>query len=94
VQFAWYPRSRFRLAAYILVEIEDAAPDGIAGARVTVEDPGVARAEIQARNFDLKAVNLNAKVEEDRRTPAELLNIIEAKQKGIAAVIAALRSQN
>jgi type I restriction enzyme M protein len=54
----------------------------------------VTRAEIEARNFDLKAVNPNAKVVEDRRTPAELLDIIEAKQKEIANVIAALRSQN
>jgi type I restriction enzyme M protein len=54
----------------------------------------VTRAEIEARNFDLKAVNPNAKVEEDRRTPAELLDIVEAKQKEIADVIAALRSQN
>jgi type I restriction enzyme M protein len=54
----------------------------------------VTRAEIEARNFDLKAVNPNAKVEEDRRTPAELLDIIERKQKEIADVIAALRAQN
>jgi len=50
----------------------------------------VTRAEIEARNFDLKAVNPNAKVEEDRRTPAELLDIIEAKQKEIATLIQAL----
>jgi type I restriction enzyme M protein len=54
----------------------------------------VTRAEIEARNFDLKAVNPNAKVEEDRRTPEELLNIIDVKQKEIAALVAALRSQN
>jgi type I restriction enzyme M protein len=53
----------------------------------------VARAEIQARNFDLKAVNPNAKVEEDRRTPAELLDIIEAKQKEIATLVQALRQR-
>jgi type I restriction enzyme M protein len=54
----------------------------------------VTRAQIEARNFDLKAVNPNAKVEQDQRTPAELLDIIEAKQKEIAGVIAALRAQN
>ena len=53
----------------------------------------VTRAEIEARNFDLKAVNPNAKVEEDRRTPAELLDIIEAKQKEIATLIQALRRE-
>jgi len=52
----------------------------------------VTRAEIEARNFDLKAVNPNAKVDEDRRTPAELLDIIEEKQKEIADLIAALRA--
>jgi type I restriction enzyme M protein len=53
----------------------------------------VTRAEIEARNFDLKAVNPNAKVEEDQRTPAELLDIIEAKQKEIAQLVAALRGE-
>src|SRR5271157_4603942 len=41
----------------------------------------VPRAEIDARNYDLKAVNPNAKINEDKRTPADLLDIIEAKQK-------------
>jgi hypothetical protein len=36
--------------------------------------------------------NPNAKVEQDQRTPAELLDIIEAKQKEI--VIATVRAQN
>jgi len=51
----------------------------------------VTRAEIDARNYDLKAVNPNAKSNEDTRTPAELLDIIEAKQKEIADLVAALR---
>jgi type I restriction enzyme M protein len=53
----------------------------------------VTRAEIGARHFDLKAVNPNAKVEEDRRTPTDLLDIIEAKQKEIATLIQALRQE-
>jgi len=36
-------------------------------------------------------VNPNAKSNEDTRTPAELLDIIEAKQKEIADLVAALR---
>jgi type I restriction enzyme M protein len=52
----------------------------------------VTRAEIDARNYDLKAVNPNAKSNEDTRTPSELLDIIEAKQKEIAELVAALRS--
>ena len=51
----------------------------------------VMREQIKARNFDLKAVNPNAKSNEDTRTPAELLDIIEAKQKEIAELVAALR---
>ena len=54
----------------------------------------VTRAQIEARNFDLKAVNPNARVEQDQRTPADLLDIIEAKQKEIAGLVAALRVQN
>ncbi len=51
----------------------------------------VTRKEIEARNYDLKAVNPNRKVIEDTRTPEELLNIIEAKGKEIATAIAELR---
>lgn len=51
----------------------------------------VTRAEIEQRGYDLKAVNPNAKTEEDTRTPAELLDLIEAKGAEIAAAIAELR---
>ena len=37
----------------------------------------VTRAAIEAKNFDLKAVNPNRKVEVDQRTPAEILASIE-----------------
>ena len=36
----------------------------------------VTREEIEAKNYDLKAVNPNAKAEEDTRTPRELLDFI------------------
>ncbi len=52
----------------------------------------VTRAEIEGRNFDLKAVNPHAKLVEDTRTPEELLDIIEAKGKEVAAAIAELRA--
>jgi type I restriction enzyme M protein len=42
--------------------------------------------------FDLKAVNPNAQVEEDSRTPAELIQIIEDKGKEVAAALALLKS--
>lgn len=52
----------------------------------------VARAEIDAKNYDLKAVNPNAKSNEDTRTPEELLDVIEAKGREVAEALAALRS--
>jgi type I restriction enzyme M protein len=53
----------------------------------------VPREEIDARNYDLKAVNPNAKVEEDLRTPEELLDVIEAKGKEVQAALEELRSK-
>src|SRR5688572_17889467 len=44
----------------------------------------VERNEIEARGYDLKAVNPNAKRREDLRTPDELLDIIEAKGREVA----------
>ena len=51
----------------------------------------VTRDEIEARNYDLKAVNPHRVVEEDTRTPAELFDEIEKQQKVIAEAIAELR---
>ncbi|MBA2719955.1 MAG: N-6 DNA methylase [Chloroflexi bacterium] len=51
----------------------------------------VTRDEIEARRFDLKAVNPNAKSTEDTRTPEELLDIIETKGREVDAAIAELR---
>jgi type I restriction enzyme M protein len=52
----------------------------------------VERKEIDARGYDLKAVNPNAKRDEDTRTPEELLDIIEAKGREVADALAALRA--
>jgi type I restriction enzyme M protein len=51
----------------------------------------VTRAEIEAQNFDLKAVNPNAKIEEDQRTPEELLDVIEAKGREVVEALKKLR---
>jgi type I restriction enzyme M protein len=51
----------------------------------------VTRDEIEAKNYDLKAVNPNAKTEEDTRTPGELLNFIEMKGLEVASSLAVLR---
>lgn len=51
----------------------------------------VTRDEIEARRFDLKAVNPNARSTEDTRTPEELLDIIEAKGREVDAAIGELR---
>jgi type I restriction enzyme M protein len=52
----------------------------------------VERKEIEARGYDLKAVNPHAKRDEDTRTPEELLDIIEAKGREVAEALAALRA--
>jgi type I restriction enzyme M protein len=51
----------------------------------------VARQEIEARGYDLKAVNPNAKSDEDKRTPTELLDLIEARGREVAEAVAVLR---
>lgn len=48
--------------------------------------------EIRARHYDLKATNSNAPDFSDKRTPGELLAIIEEAQQEIAAGLAALRT--
>ena len=52
----------------------------------------VPRSEIEARSYDLKAVNPNRKEEVDTRTPQELLDIIEQKGREIQEVLSALRN--
>ena len=51
----------------------------------------VTRAEIEARGFDLKAVNPHARSDEDTRTPAELLDVIDEKGREVAKAVAELR---
>ncbi len=51
----------------------------------------VSRRDIEARNFDLKAVNPHRKNAEDTRTPEELLAFIEAKGREVAEALARLR---
>jgi type I restriction enzyme M protein len=53
----------------------------------------VPRRDIEAKGYDLKAVNLSARSQEDRRTQDELLlDLIEAKGREVAEAIAALRA--
>jgi type I restriction enzyme M protein len=73
----------------------DLVGDSCAGG--TIERPDserswtVSRDEIEARGYDLKAVNPHRVVDEDTRTPEELLNEIEAQQRIIAEATAELR---
>ena len=48
--------------------------------------------DIEDAVYDLKAVNPNRQVDEDSRTPSELLDIIEAKGREVAAALEVLRS--
>jgi type I restriction enzyme M protein len=52
---------------------------------VTIDD-------IRAKNYDLKATNENAPDFSDKRTPAELIQIIEEAQAEIAAGLEALKA--
>jgi type I restriction enzyme M protein len=54
----------------------------------------VTRQEIEAKHYDLKAVNPNRKPTEDTRTPEELLNFIEAKGREVSEALAALKEAN
>ncbi len=51
----------------------------------------VPRQEIEAKTYDLKAVNPHAKRDEDTRTPDELLDFIAAKGREVSEALAALR---
>jgi len=51
----------------------------------------ITRAEIEAGNYDLKAVNPNTKSNEDTRTPEELLDLIAAKGREVEEALAVLR---
>ena len=52
---------------------------------VTLED-------LKGRGYDLKAVNPNARKDEDLRTPEELLDLIEEKGREVSAALAELRT--
>lgn len=51
----------------------------------------VSRDEIEARRFDLKAVNPNVKADEDGRTPDELIDLIDAKGREVTESLVTLR---
>jgi type I restriction enzyme M protein len=51
----------------------------------------VTRAAIEAKNYDLKAVNPNRKTNVDTRTPVEILAIIEQRHKEVSNALKALR---
>ncbi len=53
----------------------------------------VPRREIEARNFDLKAVNPHRRNNEDTRTPEELLDFIESKAREVAEALSGLRGR-
>lgn len=51
----------------------------------------VTREEIETRGYDLKAVNPNAKADEDLRKPEELLDLIEVKGREVQEALVKLR---
>ena len=46
---------------------------------------------LREKGYDLKAVNLNAKADEDSRSPQELLVVIEERAREVAEIVALLR---
>ena len=52
----------------------------------------ITREEIEANGYDLKAVNPNAVIEDDPRTPAELIAEIEARGREVEEALAALKA--
>jgi type I restriction enzyme M protein len=52
----------------------------------------IGASDIEDAAYDLKAVNPNAKSEEDTRTPEELLAVIEAKGREVSDALAKLRT--
>ncbi len=52
----------------------------------------VTRAAIEAKNYDLKAVNPNRKIEVDSRTPAEIMTAIEQRHQEVSDALKTLRA--
>lgn len=50
------------------------------------------RSALEAKNLDITAVNPHARSDQDTRSPEELLDIIEAKGREVAAAAAELRT--
>jgi type I restriction enzyme M protein len=53
----------------------------------------IKRDEIEKNNFDIKAVNPNAKSTEDTRTPEELLAVIEQKGREVVEILNILKAK-
>jgi type I restriction enzyme M protein len=64
----------------------------IAACEREVRDIDAKAQAIEDAAFDLKAVNPNAKSEEDTRTPADLIQLIEAKAQEVTALMAKLKA--
>ena len=52
----------------------------------------MSRTAIEAKNYDLKAVNPNRKVEIDNRSPTDVLMAIEQRHKEVSDALKTLRT--
>lgn len=73
------------------VEIVAELQSSVNALGVKVRELNAKAQSIEDAAFDLKAVNPNAKTVEDKRTPDELLDFIEAKGREVAEALAGLR---
>ena len=70
----------------------DEAEEQIAALTREARELAARAQDIEDAVYDLKAVNPNKQADEDTRTPAELLDIIEQKGREVAEAVAALRA--
>lgn len=69
-----------------------AAQDALDAAVRAAREAAAKAQAIEDAVYDLKAVNPNKKANVDTRTPTELLDLIEAKGRDVAAALAVLRT--
>ena len=90
-------QAKDRLGELKKAKPRDEAAIALAEAQVATATRAAREAENKAEAienavYDLKAVNPNRKAEVDTRTPAQLLDLIDAKGKEVAKALAALRA--
>jgi type I restriction enzyme M protein len=77
----------------VTAETVEALEEQIKGTGKEARELGRRAQAIEDAVYDLKAVNPNAQIEEDTRTPEELIALIAAKGREVAEALAVLRGE-